>query len=76
MGMDDAKEPKDFIKMLTKLQEDCDVADLKMSDYGIEPKEFEIMARNAKDTMGFLFTCDRTELSQEDCIAIYAASYK
>ncbi len=76
MGMDDAKDPEDFIKMLAKLQEDCGVADLKMSDYGIEPKEFEIMARNARNTMGFLFTCDRTELSQEDCIGIYSNSYK
>ncbi|MCE7699625.1 MAG: iron-containing alcohol dehydrogenase, partial [Methanobacterium paludis] len=41
MGMEDAKEPMDFITMLVKLQEDCGVADLKMSDYGIKPEEFE-----------------------------------
>lgn len=76
MEMENAIEPMDFIKMLTKLQEDCGVADLKMSDYGIEPDEFETMAKNAKDTMGFLFTCDRTELSIDDCVAIYEASYK
>jgi alcohol dehydrogenase len=76
MGMEDAKEPMDFIIMLMKLQEDCGVADLKMSDYGITPDEFETMAKNAKDTMGFLFTCDRTELSIDDCVAIYEASYK
>ena len=76
MGMEDAKEPMDFIKMLVKLQEDCGVADLRMSDYGITPDEFEIMAKNAKDTMGFLFTCDRTELSIDDCVGIYEASYK
>jgi alcohol dehydrogenase len=76
MGMEDAKEPMDFIKMLVKLQEDCAVAELKMSDYGIKPDEFETMAKNAKDTMGFLFTCDRTELSIDDCVAIYEASYR
>jgi alcohol dehydrogenase len=76
MGMEDAKEPIEFITMLVKLQEDCGVADLKMSDYGITPDEFETMAKNAKDTMGFLFTCDRTELSIDDCVAIYEASYK
>ncbi|MDK2830469.1 MAG: alcohol dehydrogenase [Methanolobus sp.] len=76
MGMEDAKEPMDFIKMLVKLQKDCGVADLKMSDYGIKPEEFETMAKNAKDTMGFLFTCDRTELSIDDCVAIYKASFK
>jgi alcohol dehydrogenase len=59
-----------------KLQEDCSVADLKMSDYGIKPEEFETMAKNAKDTMVFLFTYDRRKLSIEDCVAIYRASYK
>lgn len=76
MGMEDAKDPMDFIKMLVKLQEDCEVADLKMSDYGITPDEFETMAKNAKDTMGFLFTCDRTELNIDDCVAIYEVSYR
>ena len=76
MGMADAKDPMDFITMLEKLQEDCGVANLKMSDYGIEPEEFEKLAKNAKETMGFLFTVDRAELSNEDCVAIYEASYK
>lgn len=76
MGMEDSKEPMDFITMLTKLQEDCGVADLKMSDYGIRPEEFETMAVNAKNTMGGLFMCDRSELSIKDCVAIYEASYK
>jgi len=76
MGMEDAKEAMDFIKMLIQLQEDCGVSDLKMSDYGITPEEFPKMAQNAKDTMGGLFQCDRIELSNEDCIAIYMKSYK
>lgn len=74
--MKDAKEPMDFITMLVKLQEDCRVADLRMSYYGITPEEFETLAKNAKDTVGGLFLCDRTELSMEDCIAIYETSYK
>ena len=76
MGLEDAEKPMDFINALTKLQEDCGVADLRMSDYGITPDEFEKFALNAKDTMGFLFTCDRIPLSNEDCVNIYAASYK
>lgn len=76
MGMDDAKDPMDFITMLEKLQEDCGVADLKMSDYGIGPEEFETLARNAKETMGFLFDVDRNELTIEDCVTIYKTSYK
>lgn len=76
MGMKDAKEPMDFITMLVKLQKDCGVADLRMSDYGIKPEEFEMMAKNAMDTMGFLFACDRVALSVEDCIDIYKNAYK
>lgn len=76
LGMEDAKKPMDFIKMLTKLQEECGVADLKMSDYGIKPDEFPKMAQNAKDTMGGLFMCDRIELTNEDCVDIYQKSYK
>ena len=76
MGMTDAKDPMDFITMLTKLQEACDVAKLKMSDYGITADEFEKMARNARETMGGLFMCDRKELTQEACVAIYEASFK
>jgi alcohol dehydrogenase len=76
MGMEDAKEPMDFINMLVKLQENCEVADLKMSDYGIKPDEFGTMAKNAKDTMGFLFMCDRSEINVEESAAIYKESYK
>lgn len=76
MGMADAKDPMDFITMLTKLQEACGVAELKMSDYGITADEFEKMARNARETMGGLFMCDRKELTQEACVAIYEASFK
>ncbi|MDP4291334.1 MAG: iron-containing alcohol dehydrogenase [Bacteroidota bacterium] len=76
MGMENASEPMDFIAMLDKLQQDCGVADLKMSDYGIMPDEFEALAINAKETMGGLFLCDRSELSIADCVAIYRSSYK
>ncbi len=76
MGMEKASKPEDFITMLTKLQEECGVADLKMSDYGISPDEFEKFTKNAKETMGFLFACDRIELSDNDCIKIFRESYK
>ncbi|MDR2038993.1 MAG: iron-containing alcohol dehydrogenase [Bacteroidales bacterium] len=76
MGMEDAKEPMDFITALVKLQEACGVAGLKMSDYGITPGEFETLAINAKETMGGLFAADRYDMSVEDCISIYKAAYR
>ena len=44
LGMKDAKAPEDFITALKKLQEDCGVSDLKMSDYGIEKEESMVLA--------------------------------
>lgn len=76
MGMEDAKDPMDFITMLVKLQKDCGVDDLKMSDYGIKPEEFETLAKNAKETVGILFNFDRSKLSIADCVSIYSESYK
>ncbi len=76
MGKEDATSPMDFIVALEELQIACGVTDLKMSDYGIKPEEFKTLAVNAKETMGGLFLCDRIELSIDDCIAIYEASYK
>lgn len=76
LGMRDAKEPQDFITMLIKLQESCGVADLKMSDYGIQKDELDKIARNARETMGGLFMCDPCPLSHEDCVKIYEKSYR
>ncbi len=76
MGKENADKPEDFITMLTNLQQECNVADMKMSDYGIKPEEFELFAKNAKDTMGGLFECDRIPLSIEDCVTIFEKSYK
>lgn len=76
LGMQEAKQPEDFITALTGLQKACGVADLKMSDYGITPGEFRIMAENAMDVMAFLFACDRYALTIEDCIAIYEEAYR
>lgn len=76
LGMEAAREPMDFVKALVSLQKACGVADLRMSDYGIEPSEFEAMAKNAMSCMGFLFDNDPLPLSEEDCIAIYRESYR
>ena len=76
MGMEDASKPEDFITMLVKLQEDCNVAELKMSDYRITPEEFPKMAENARATLGINFENDMYKLTNEDCVTIYQESYK
>ena len=76
LGMTEATEPEDFITALVRLQEACGVADLKMSDYGITPDEFETFMCNTRDVMGIMFTGDRVQMSDEDIVRIFAESYK
>lgn len=76
LGRADARTPEDFLAALGELMEACGVADLRMSDYGIEPQEFAQMAVDAKETMGVLFFCDRFEMSDEDVVSIYEKSYR
>lgn len=76
MGMADATKPEDFLTALTRLQEACGVADLKMSDYGIAPDEFEKLMRNSREVMGVMFTSDRVQMSDEDIVEVYRKSYK
>lgn len=76
LGKEDAEEPMDFVHALADLQKACGVDDLKMSDYGLKPEEFQEMARKAKDTMGGLYAADRVELSVEDTALIYQKSYR
>lgn len=76
LGMKDAAKPQDFLTALTKLLEDCGVADLKMSDYGITPDEFDKIATNARETMGGLFAANPCEMTHEDCVEILKKSYR
>ncbi len=76
MGMPEATKPEDFLTALARLQEACGVADLKMSDYGITPDEFETLMRNSREVMGVMFTSDRVQMSDEDIVEIYRQSYK
>lgn len=76
LGKSDASCAQDFVDVLVQLQKDCSVADLKMSDFGIQESELDILARNARETMGGLFGADPCELSHEQCVAIYQKSYR
>ena len=76
LGKTDAEKPEDFLTALTELQNACGVADLKMSDYGIDPSEFPQMVQNARDTLSPNFQNDPCPLSDEDCVSIYQKSYR
>ena len=76
LGKTDAASAQDFVDVLVQLQHDRGVADLKMSDFGIEKSELDTLAENARKTMGGLFTADPCALSHEQCVAIYQKSYR
>ncbi len=76
LGKTDAKNPMDFVTALVELQEACGVADLKMSDYGIQKGECMTLAQNARATMGGLFGADPVPMTDEECAAIFEKSYR
>ena len=66
----------DFVLALVKLQEDCGVRGMKLSDYGVTEAELPEVAKNARRTMGALYTLDRVQLTDQDAEAILRASFK
>lgn len=76
LGKSDANIPQDFITALVALEEACGVADLKMSDYGIKEEECMTLAKNARATMGMLFSNDPAETTDEEIAGIYQRSYR
>jgi alcohol dehydrogenase len=76
MGVENASKAEDFITALVKLQQDCGVADLKMSDYGITPEELGTLATNAIDTMGGLYLANPSEMTHADTVAVFEKAYR
>ncbi len=76
MGMPEAEKAEDFLVALAKLQEACGVAELKMSDYGIQKDECMTLAVNARETMGGLFQANPCPMSDEECAGIFEKAYR
>lgn len=81
MGVDvdslpEGEKPFAFVKAMKKLQEECGVGNLKMSDYGIKEDEIEKLADNAIKTMGGLFEVDPYKLSFEETVQIMRNAYR
>ena len=66
----------DFIAALAKLQEQCGVDGLKMSDYGIRPDEFMTLAKGARSMQGGLFLANPCEMTDADCAAVFEKSFQ
>jgi len=75
-SLTEKERPMSFVKALVKLQEDCDVHNLKMSDYGIGKEEIPALAEHARETMAALFNMDPYYLSLEETIEIMNKAYR
>lgn len=76
LGNSSANSSADFVSTLLKLEAECHVDSLSMSDYQISPDEFPSFADNAYATMAGAFDVTPVKFDKELCISIYQKSYK
>ncbi|MCC8023830.1 MAG: iron-containing alcohol dehydrogenase [Clostridium sp.] len=75
MGIPEADKAEDFIIALEKLQKECGVSDLKMSEYGFDKSEFMTLVRGARSMQGGLYPANPCELTDEDVASMFDASF-
>ena len=75
MGHPQTDDPQDFVRALVKLQEDCGVANLKMSDYGFTKDECMTLAAGARAMQGRLYAANPCEVTDEDIAGIFERSF-
>ena len=71
----EAERPAAFITALKKLIKNIGLSDMKLSDFGVKKEEARVLAENAFDTMGFLFTLDPYQLSLDEVVSIYEGCF-
>ncbi len=76
MGIKGADKPEDFISALLKLQKDCGVQELKMSDYGFLKEEAMTLAKGARSMQGALFDANPCEMTDADCADIFNKAFR
>ncbi len=76
MGNPTATTSMDFVRSLEALMKACNVADIKMSEYGIQYDNLLDYVQHARFTMGKLFAVDPIEFSDEALLSILEAGYR
>jgi len=75
-AMDYSGAGRDVVAALQQLQDACGVSNLRLSDFGVQRDQIPKYVQNAFDTMGFLFTLDRYQLSFDETVRILEDSYR
>lgn len=76
MGIENASKAEDFMTALLKLQKDCGVDDLKMSDYGFVQSEAMTLAKGARSMQGGLYPANPCETTDEDVAAMFEKAFR
>jgi alcohol dehydrogenase len=76
LGDEDASAPEDFLTALSRLQRDCGVDDIRLSEYDIKTDDIPGLVKNSYDNMGHMFDADPAEITPDDVEKIFAESYK
>ncbi|WP_300729390.1 iron-containing alcohol dehydrogenase [uncultured Bacteroides sp.] len=76
MTQQKSNRPSDFIDALVRMQKECHVYELKLSEWGLKEEDFPKMVQNARNTMGGLFTLDPRPLTDDEVLGIYQKSYR
>jgi alcohol dehydrogenase len=76
MTQQKAARPSDFLDALAVMQRECGVCDIRLSEYGITPADFERMVDNACATGQAMLDLDPRFLNREELIDIYMQSFK
>lgn len=76
MTQSKSNRASDFIEALERMQKECGVNQLALSQWGIKESDLERFVVNAKTTMGGLFSVDPRELSDEELLQIYKESFR
>lgn len=76
MGIENADKPEDFITALVNLQKACGVDGLRMSEFGFKKEECMTLAKGARSMQGGLFAANPSEMTDEDCCAVFEKSYR
>ncbi len=68
--------PSDFLDALERMKRQCGVDDIKLSQWGIQPSDFERFADNAIATGQAMLDLDPRFLNRHEIIDLYAEAYR
>lgn len=76
MNQNKSNRPSDFIDTMIKLEKECDVYDIKLSEFGITPDDFQTFIEASESTHKDILENDPHQLNKREMMHIFKNSYK